>query len=161
MRRLRGCQLLTLMLPIWELKHAPLPLQPKTPLRPSCTAYSLCPSLPLFCYLPCSNSSTGPRNPKGRSAHAALQETTRWVWFRLQQGSHLFWAHLCWLTGKLAARSTGRGPASPVGYQCLTCSPPIWPTLLLNTHTQTHPRTSVLPREPYTPRWCKKTVASE
>lgn len=86
--------------------------------------------------LPLSTSATSPvqiypRKPQrgGRPAspRCPLRNHER-VWFRLEQGSHLFWAHLCWLThvltGKLAACSMGRGSTSPVGYQFLTCSPP-------------------------------------
>lgn len=89
---------------------------------------------------PCSTSATSPiqihpqpQKPQrgGRPACPRCPPRNHErVWFRLEQGSHLFWAHLCWLThvltGKLAACSMGRGSTSPVGYQCLTCPPSFW-----------------------------------
>lgn len=57
MKRLRGCQVLTLMLPFRELKHAPMLL----------TAPTHHP-LPLYlCHLPRSDPSPAPETPEGRS----------------------------------------------------------------------------------------------
>lgn len=70
MKTLSDCQLLTLMLPFWELKHTPMLLTAPThhPLPLSRSAPPPVRSIP------------GPRNPRGavaQPAHAALQETTR------------------------------------------------------------------------------------
>lgn len=150
MKRLRGCQLLTLMLPFWELKHAPM-------LLTAPTHHPLPPSLPL------ATSATSsvqihpqPQKPQrgGRPAcpRCPLRNHER-VWFRLEQGSHLFWAHLCWLThvltGKLAACSMGQGSTSPVGYQSLTCPPSFWAPSTSAHHkfkcTNSHPLLSSHP----------------
>lgn len=91
--------------------------------QPPLTTHSLSTSLNL-CHLPRSDPSPKPqRGGRPASPRCPLRNHER-VWFRLEQGSHLFWAHLCWLThvltGKLAACSMGRGSTSPVGYQFLT-----------------------------------------
>lgn len=111
------------MVPFWELKHTP-----------PCTSQPL---LTTYSFSPISTSAISPvqihprpQKPQrgGRPAcpRCPLRNHER-VWFRLEQGSHLFWAHLCWLshvlTGKLAACSISWGSTSPVGYQSLTCPP--------------------------------------
>lgn len=104
MKRLRGCQLLTLMLPSWDLKHAPMVLTgpthhplPRSPFLP-----------PPFKFI---HSPRSPRNPRGavaQPAHAALQETTRgcgsaWnreaIYFRRISADWL----ICWLESWLHA----------------------------------------------------------
>lgn len=149
MKRLRGCQLLTLMLPFWELKHTPMLL-----------------TAPAHHPLPRSTSATSPvqihpqpQKPQrgGRPACPRCPPRNHErVWFRLEQGSHLFWAHLCWLThvltGKLAACSMGRGSTSPVDYQSLTC-PPSFRAPCTSVHhkfkcTNSHPLPSSHPLQP-------------
>lgn len=73
MKRLRGCQLLTLMLPFWEVKHTPMLLT--TPTHHPLPVYPCQPPPP-----PPFRSIPSPRKPRGavaQLAHAALQETTR------------------------------------------------------------------------------------
>lgn len=133
MKSLRGCQLhpnVAIIFPFWELKHTPahlaaparhyhhhpLSLYPSQPLPPPSVQIHPQPQKPQR-----GGHPTSPRRP--------LRNHER-VWFCLEQGSHLFWAHLCWLThvltGKLAACSMGRGSTSPVGYQFLTCPTSFW-----------------------------------
>lgn len=120
--------------------HLPPPPTPSLPL--STSAASLHP-----------DPSPAPETQRGgrlTSPRRPLRNHGR-VWFCLEQGSHLFWAHLCWLihvlTGKLAACSMGRGPTSAVGYQFLTCPASFWAPLQLTTSanapiaTHSHPPT--------------------
>lgn len=134
------------MFPFWEFKHThvaparhrhPLPFYPSQPLPPPSVQIHPQPQKPQRGGRP-----TSPRRP--------LRNHGR-VWFRLEQGSHLFWAHLCWLThvltGKLAACSMGPGSTSAVGYQFLTCPASFWAPLQLTTSsnaptaTHSHPPT--------------------
>lgn len=109
MKRLRGCQLLTLMLPIWELKHTPM-----LPTPPSHHPLPLSPSLP-----PPFRSIHSSRNPRGAAAqpaHAALQETTRGCGSAWNREAIYFgrisadWL-MCWLESWLHAPRAEAPPA--------------------------------------------------
>lgn len=124
--------------------------RPHSPLQLPLTAHSLCrPSLSTpSIHLPCSEPSTSPINPKGRSAYAALRKTTRgcgsacnreaiYLW-RISADWLESWLHAPWSEASPALWAISPWPALPHSFSRAPCASAHQKIKCTNRHPHSH-----------------------